>query len=172
MTEDGQEREPSSVPRRGTDDGRVAPPGSIGVRPAAAPNPPHPSIGFSQVLGRLSTRRAALLALVVCALALSTAVPLRTYLSQRADLRDQLRQQQDLRAQVSQLEQRQARLADPAAAEAEIRTRLRYVMPGETPYVVQLPGQVPTAGQDGSPGRAEDDTWYQQLWNSVVSGRS
>ena len=29
------------------------------------------------------------------------------------------------------------------AVEAEARTRLHFVMPGETPYVVQLPGNTP-----------------------------
>jgi len=97
------------------------------------------------MLGRLTTRRAALLAVVVCALALSVAVPLHTYLSQRDDLAQQLQQQQALRDQENQLAQRAAQLSDPAQVEAEARTRLHFVMPGETPYEVQLPG-APVAG--------------------------
>jgi cell division protein FtsB len=122
----------------------------------------------SRVLGRLTTRRAALLAIVVCALALSVAVPLHTYLSQRNDLQAQLQQQTVLRAQAGQLEQRESQLADPAQVEAEARTRLHYVMPGETPYVVQLPGSVPVVGPSKPGQKASPSTsWYQQLWNSI-----
>ncbi len=126
----------------------------------------------SRVLGRLSTRRAALLALVVCALALSVAVPLHTYLSQRADLAAQLRQQDALRTQHAQLAQREAQLSDPAQVEAEARTRLHYVLPGETPYVVQLPGGVPATGP-GPAGTSSGPaaSWYDTLWNSITGAR-
>jgi cell division protein FtsB len=123
----------------------------------------------SRMLGRLTTRRAALLAVVVCALALSVAVPLHTYLSQRDDLAQQLQQQQALRDQENQLAQRAAQLSDPAQVEAEARTRLHFVMPGETPYEVQLPGAVPSGAQTGAgqhPGSAS--SWYEKLWNSIV----
>jgi cell division protein FtsB len=123
----------------------------------------------SRMLGRLTTRRAALLAVVVCALALSVAVPLHTYLSQRDDLAQQLQQQQALRDQENQLAQRAAQLSDPAQVEAEARTRLHFVMPGETPYEVQLPGAVPSGAQTGAgqhPGAAS--SWYEKLWNSIV----
>jgi cell division protein FtsB len=103
-------------------------------------------------------------------LALSIAVPLHTYLSQRGDLDSQLQQQQALRAQESRLAQRAAQLSDPAQVEAEARTRLHFVMPGETPYVVQLPGNAPTTGQGGatSPGGGPATSWYAKLWNSIV----
>jgi len=80
------------------------------------------------------------LALVVCALALSVAVPLRNYLSQRGELAEVQQQQQRLREQVDELERRKAELSDPAQIEAEARRRLRYVRPGETPYLVPPPG--------------------------------
>jgi cell division protein FtsB len=123
-----------------------------------------------QVLGRLTTRRAALLALVVCGLALSIAVPLHTYVSQRDDLAAQQQQQQVLRAQERQLQQREQQLSDPAQIEAEARTRLHYVLPGETPYVVQLPGTATTPGTT-RPGKqtAPTQSWYEQLWNSIVA---
>lgn len=123
---------------------------------------------LGQVLGRLTTRRAALLALVVCGLALSIAVPLHTYLSQRHDLVAQLHQQQVLRTQEKQLRQRESQLSDPAQIEAEARTRLHLVLPGETPYVVQLPGTVPppsTAPTAQRPGQST--SWYDALWNSI-----
>lgn len=138
-----------------------------------APRRPARRVSFAgslaPVLGRLSTRRAALVALVVCALALSIAVPLQTYLSQRDELQAQLRQQQALRAQESKLEQRQQQLSDPAQIEAEARTRLHYVMPGETPYVVQLPNiDTPAPGHAAGPGTGPTASWYQTLWDSIV----
>jgi cell division protein FtsB len=124
---------------------------------------------FGRAWGRLTTRRAALLALVVCALALSVAVPLNTYLSQRNALQAQLQQQEVLRAQLQQLQKREQQLSDPAQVEAEAKSRLRYVLPGQTPYVVQLPGSspLPSSGLTApSPGTSA--SWYQTLWNSIV----
>jgi cell division protein FtsB len=122
-----------------------------------------------RVLSRLTTRRAALLAMVVCALALSIAVPLRTYQSPRAEYQAELRQQQALRQQEAELTQAQQQLSDNAQVEAEARTRFGYVMPGETPYVVQLPGGLPATGtpSSGQPTQPEA-SWYGQLWNSVL----
>jgi cell division protein FtsB len=123
----------------------------------------------SRLLGRLTTRRAALLALVVAAIALSIAVPLRTYFSQRSDLQDQLAQQQSLQNQLSDLQRQQAQLSDTAEVKAQARERLHYVMPGETPYVVQLPGDTGTNGtaQPVAP-TTSPGVWYQQLWSSAV----
>ncbi|QTR06134.1 septum formation initiator family protein [Saccharothrix algeriensis] len=117
------------------------------------------------------TRRAALLAMVVCALALSIAVPLRTYLAQREELREVTASQEELRAEVGQLEQRKRELADPAHLEAEARRRLHYVRPGETPYVVQLPGDAERTPEEERPATAPaaDKAWYEQLWDSVAA---
>jgi cell division protein FtsB len=121
------------------------------------------------VLGLSTTRRAAMFAIVVCALALSVAVPLRTYLAQRDEVATQQQRQAELRAQVEQLEARKAQLEDPAQVEAEARRRLRYVMPGETPYVVELPGDHDTNGQ-GQPAQQSprQQSWYETLWNAVT----
>ncbi|HEV2779166.1 MAG TPA: septum formation initiator family protein [Actinophytocola sp.] len=122
------------------------------------------------MLGLSTTRRAAMLAIVVCALALSVAVPLRTYLGQRAEVEIQEQRQAELRAQVEQLEQRKAQLDDPAQVEAEARRRLRYVRPGETPYVVELPGDHggPGAGQPAQQS-PQQQSWFETLWDTVTS---
>lgn len=129
----------------------------------------------SRILGRLglsNTKRAALLAVVVCALALSVAMPLRTYFSQRAEIAEQNHQQELLRDQVGQLQRRSDQLADPEQIKAEARKRLRYVMPGETPYVVQLPDQSQpdqgTSQQAQPPKRKQQEgSWYANLWDSI-----
>jgi cell division protein FtsB len=153
-------RRPQSVRR--PRDGRPARPVAVGgaarsrtVRAAAA-------------FGLSTTRRAAVFAIVVCALALSIAVPLRTYLGQRDDVALEEQRQEELRAQVEGLEERKAQLDDPAQVEAEARRRLRYVMPGETPYMVELPSDKgEETGEQPAKGKAKDESWYQLLWNAV-----
>lgn len=118
----------------------------------------------------LSTGRAAVLALVVGALALTLAVPLRTYVSQRQELAGTARTQAELTAEVAQLQGQLDQLDDPAYVRAQARERLQYVLPGQTPYEVQLPagkaGASPAEqGVDPSPG-----PWFSDLWSSVRSG--
>lgn len=125
----------------------------------------------SGLFGFAPTKRAAVLAIVVGALVLSISVPLRTYLSQREDLEVQQQHQAQLRAQVQELEQRKAQLSDPAQVEAEARRRLRYVKPGETPYVVQLPGDsAPKPGGEHLKAQPPAGPWYEDLWGSVSGG--
>ncbi|HEV8562010.1 MAG TPA: septum formation initiator family protein [Actinophytocola sp.] len=130
---------------------------------------PKPRRHPAAVLGLSTTRRAAMLAIVVCALALSVAVPLRTYLGQRTEVDIQEQRQAELRIQVEQLEQRKAQLNDPAQVEAEARRRLRYVRPGETPYIVELPGDHDNAA-NGAPAQQspQQQSWYETLWNAVT----
>ncbi|MGZ4558728.1 MAG: FtsB family cell division protein [Mycobacteriaceae bacterium] len=114
----------------------------------------------------VSTQRAAVLAIVVCALALTLAFPLRTYLGQRQQLADTAAQRVLLSSEVAQLEQQRVELEDPAYVQAEARQRLRYVMPGQTPFQVQLPG----GGQQSDATQREaaaHGTWYSGLWASV-----
>lgn len=118
-----------------------------------------------------STRRASVLALLVCTMALSVSVPLRTYLTQRDELDAQHQKQAELTQQVKELEDRKSELSDPDRVEAEARARLGYVRPGETPYIVQVPGgqpappPAPVHNADGSP-------WYEQLWKSLTGKES
>lgn len=118
------------------------------------------------LLGLSSTRRAALLAIVVCALALTVAVPLRNYVAQRQELAAVTEQQRVLAAQVADLTKERARLSDPAEIAAQARSRLGYVQPGETPYVVQLPEAPRGPARDADAGVP----WYRQLWREVSEG--
>jgi cell division protein FtsB len=140
-------------------------------RPVAAARDRDPArsrtVRAAAAVGLSTTRRAAVLAIVVCALALSVAVPLRTYLSQRDEVTIQEQRQADLRGQVEALEKRKAQLEDPAQVEAEARRRLRYVMPGETPYMVELPDESQSPGGDGKKKPLLDQSWYLTLWNAV-----
>jgi hypothetical protein len=42
------------------------------------------------------------------------------------------------------------------------------VMPGETPYMVELPSDATgETGDEPVKGKAKDESWYQLLWNAV-----
>ncbi|HEY0814971.1 MAG TPA: septum formation initiator family protein, partial [Pseudonocardia sp.] len=118
------------------------------------------------LLGLSSTRRAAILALVVCVLALTVVVPLRNYVSQREELAATTQRQQALAAEVAALQAERARLSDPAEVEAQARSRLGYVLPGEVPYVVQLPSAPPGQAKQAGGGAV----WYRTLWRQVAEG--
>jgi cell division protein FtsB len=122
-------------------------------------------------VGITSPRRAVMLAGVVCVLALSVAVPLRNYVGQRAELAAVYEQQQVMADKVAELERRRALLADPQHLEAQARERLRYVRPGEVPYVVQLPPGGIAAGVAGTGSAvAPRQLWYAELWKSINGG--
>ncbi|MFI5782777.1 septum formation initiator family protein [Nocardia sp. NPDC051570] len=119
-----------------------------------------------RILG-LSTGRAVILAAVLCALALTLAVPMRTYFSQRAESALLAQQRGDLENDLRRLRDRRAQQQDPAYIKSEARDRLRLVMPGETPYIVQVPGieQPAVPAQITQPRKP--DPWYTELWRSM-----
>jgi cell division protein FtsB len=120
------------------------------------------------------TGRAAVLALVVCLLAISLAYPLREYLAQRGDIgsvRARVAQQEK---SVADLRSQQKRWQDPAYVERQARERLHFVMPGETSYVVLEPDEAPAP--DGvvasAPRPVAHSPWFTDLWRTVeVAGK-
>ncbi len=131
--------------------------------------PPRPlGVRIGHLVGITSARRAAMLAAVVCALALSVAVPLRNYVGQRSELAAVYEQQQVLADKVAELERRRALLDDPQHVEAQARERLHYVRPGEAPYVVQLPPGATTAPTGSAV--IPRQLWYAELWKSINGG--
>jgi len=122
--------------------------------------------------GRLTTR-AAVLGLVLCAVLVSAALPLREYLAQRREIATLEQQQAAQRARVTALEEQQRELGDPARIATLARDRLHYVMPGETSYIVLGSGAAPEQGDplaaSGVPAAGPDAPWYSQVWDSVRS---
>ena len=169
-------RQDTPVQRRGSDRARRARPAASEQESPARPSRSRPKTERTRTggaFGLSATRQAAVLAMVVCALALSIAVPLRTYLTQHAQVQQELAAQSTLQAEEQQLEQRKQQLSDPAQIQAEARTRLGMVMPGETPYTVQLPGDGQQGDQHGSPQQqASNRPWFEQLWNSITGSGS
>jgi cell division protein FtsB len=112
------------------------------------------------------TSRAAVLAAVVCAIALSLAYPVREYIAQRRQI-DQLQaEQQVLLTHLQQLEREHQQVSDPAYIERLARDKLHLCMRGETCYVV-IGNRHKRAG--GAVAAAAITPWYERLWQSVHS---
>ncbi len=112
-----------------------------------------------------------MLGLLVCALVVSAALPLREYLSQRGEIAAARHALQVRQQHVAQLEEQRKLLSDPAYVKKLARERLHYVMPGETPYVVlsRTPSPAPSgaAGRAGVTAAGPEAPWYSQVWGSV-----
>lgn len=117
-----------------------------------------------------AARRAAILAAVICVLTLTIAGPVRTYFSQRTEMKQLQASEAQLREQISELEEQKAKLADPVFIAAQARERLGFVMPGETPYQVQLPPGAAVAPDIPAEELLEpknNDPWYTSLWHTI-----
>ncbi|HVE63920.1 MAG TPA: septum formation initiator family protein [Mycobacteriales bacterium] len=117
------------------------------------------------------TSRAAFLALLVCCMVLALTVPLRQFFAQRERLDAAQARHAAQAARVAALEAQKERLADPAYVERLARERLRYVRPGEVPFIVLTPSAAPSPGTRRAAGSPPDPApkraWYSQLWSSV-----
>ena len=117
------------------------------------------------------TTRAALLGLVLCGLVVSAAIPLREYLTQRGQIAAADASQAAEAARVAALEDQLRQLKDPAYVKAQARTRLHFVLPGETAYVVLTPSATPLptgrAALTGATAVGPEAPWYSQVWGSV-----
>jgi len=103
------------------------------------------------------------LAVVICAIALSLAYPVREYIAQRPQI-DQLQaERRMLNGQLASLQHQQQRLGDPAYIEQLARNKLHMCLRGETCYIV-VGGQT---AQSGAASTAALTPWYERLWQSV-----
>jgi cell division protein FtsL len=125
--------------------------GPDGRRPVLAPRPKF-------------TSRAAVLAIVLCAIALTLAYPVREYIADRRQI-DQLRAANaQIAAQVRQLQAEQRALASPTKIEQEARDNLHMCFPAQTCYEVIYP----TSPRAGSAAQHGGVPWYGRLWKSVT----
>jgi cell division protein FtsB len=111
-------------------------------------------------------RQVASLGLVLCAIALSVAFPLRNYLQQRTELAQAVSTQQDLEQQRDELQARKSALSDPDYIAAEARRRLQYVTPGDTVFVVHAPATADDAAAAAA-SAGSDQPWYSNLWATL-----
>ena len=110
------------------------------------------------------TGRAAVLAVVICAIALSLAYPIREYVNQRRQIDALVVQQQSMLSQVKSLQAQQARLSSPSYIEQLARQELDMCFPGTRCYIVAGSQPRVSAAQAAKPGPAP---WYDKLWRSV-----
>jgi cell division protein FtsL len=110
------------------------------------------------------TSRAAVLAVVICAIALSLAYPVREYIAQTRQIDGLLAQRQVMLTQLRALHNEQQRLGNPAYVEQLAEDRLHFCLAGQTCYIVIGTGQRPGAGQTPL---VAGTSWYERLWHSV-----
>jgi cell division protein FtsB len=109
------------------------------------------------------TSRAAVLAVVICAVALSLAYPVREYIAQRRQIDQLVAERQMTLEQLRALQREQQRLNNPAYIKQLARDRLHFCMTGQTCYVI-IGG--PGSGSAAA-ARAAGTPWYDRLWRSV-----
>ncbi|WP_236654183.1 FtsB family cell division protein [Streptacidiphilus anmyonensis] len=111
------------------------------------------------------TGRAAVLALVVCALVAALAYPMRQFIAQRSQIDQQRAAQQQAQRQVDELRREKARWQDPAFVEAQARQRLHFAFPGDTPFTAVNPSATPSASPTAQ--QQASQPWYQSLLGSL-----
>jgi len=110
------------------------------------------------------TGRAALLAVVMCVIALSLAYPVREYIAQRQQIGALFTQEQTLSRQVKDLQTEQNQLQQPWYIEQQARDLLHWCGAGEKCYEV-IAGASPFATAAAQPKAG--NPWYDRLWRSV-----
>jgi cell division protein FtsL len=110
------------------------------------------------------TGRAAVLAVVICAIALSLAYPVREYMAQRQQIDQLVAQQRTMLTQVKNLQAEQAKLSDRSYIEQLARQELDMCLPGTQCYVVEGSQPLINGPQPQQPG---PEPWYAKLWRSV-----
>jgi cell division protein FtsL len=115
------------------------------------------------------TSRAAVLAVVICAIALSLAYPVREYVDQRQQIGQLVAQQQTMLAQVKDLQAEQAKLSERSYIEQQARQELDMCFPGAQCYIVEG-GHSPISGTPAP--HSGPAPWYAKLWRSVEQADS
>jgi cell division protein FtsB len=110
------------------------------------------------------TGRAALLAVVICAIALSLAYPVREYIAQRQQIDQLLATQQTISAQVKALQAEDGRLSQTWYIEQEAEDQLHMCFPQEQCYEVVSGASARAATTKSAPVVSP---WYAKLWQSV-----
>jgi cell division protein FtsL len=109
------------------------------------------------------TGRAAMLAIVLCAIALTLAYPVRQYIADRRQLDQLATANAHLAIQVKHMRAEAQALRSPTVIEQEARDDLHMCFPSQICYEVIFP----SARHRSSPQGASVTPWYGRLWESV-----
>jgi len=114
---------------------------------------------------RTRAGRAVVVIVVLAALGLTLAIPMREWLAQRAEIAALSEEVGAAQERVEALEREAADWEDPAYVVAQARSRLHFVFPGEIGYVVLGDDDRPIdpVAEDSDPSVA----WYSRLWAST-----
>jgi cell division protein FtsB len=110
------------------------------------------------------TSRAAVLAVVLCAIALSLAYPVREYIGQRRQIDELTAQRAAIALSVHRLQAEDRNLTSPGYVEQQARDRLHMCLPSQTCYTV-IAGKKYRAA--AAPVHRHVTPWYERLWHSV-----
>jgi cell division protein FtsL len=103
------------------------------------------------------------LAIVLCAISLSLAYPVREYISQRRQIDQLLSQRAQIQAQRQRLEAERRLLHSPVYIAQQARDRLHMCLPSQMCYEI--------IGRSAKPkyvaARVAGAPWYAKLWSSV-----
>jgi cell division protein FtsB len=103
------------------------------------------------------------LAVVICAIALSLAYPVREYIAEHRQISQLEQQNTQLAGQISRLRAEHRSDTSAAYIEQQARDQLHLCFPWQTCYVVINPHRSPAGGGAAQPGTP----WYALLWKSV-----
>lgn len=117
------------------------------------------------------TGRALALGVVLLVLVLMLAAPVQRYLAHREAIAAARQLEASTQARVDELTKLSELWKDPAYIEQQARTRLQYVLPGDTVYQVVPEGSAssaPTAPPAAGPAaQLPGDSWMERLWATV-----
>lgn len=111
--------------------------------------------------------RTAIIALVLSALALSYAYPVRTYLEQQDDISKLQESQGEQRDRIAALKQERAKWDDPDYVRTQARERLLLVKPGEE-LVIIIDDPKGAAADAGKKPKKHKQSWYKDLRDSFA----
>jgi cell division protein FtsB len=145
----------------------VSRPAAVGAaRPGAAGSARRAAKRTRAPQPRRLTGRATVLGLILVALALATAYPVRVYLAQEDEIQRLEAAQQAQRDRIRGLTEELSKWDDDEYVIAQARRRLNYVRPGEVAYVIVE--EPPATPPPTDTGRAADTgPWYGQMWSTI-----
>ncbi len=104
-----------------------------------------------------------MLAVVICAIALTLAYPIRAYVAELRQISQLESSNAQVARQVQRLKAEQRELKSPAYIEQLARDELEMCFPTQTCYVVVGPSKP----HSGSGSVHATTPWYSRLWQSV-----
>jgi cell division protein FtsB len=110
------------------------------------------------------TGRAIAFLVVLAALALGYAYPVRVYLTQVAEIEATTEAQQEQRQRIEALEEEAAKWDDAQYVQIQLRKRFFWVKKGEIPLIPVWEGTLDTGKP---PAESKPTNWYETLWSSV-----